>query len=115
MYFAPPPSRALARRVAILCDQRGHAIPVADEGVAAGADLGLEDVHRDSGGGGYQPQQSVLKRHCGQRHTACMRYISAPQRSHTAGSSTAGAGRAWSADSTGVIGGNGGNSAMAGL
>jgi protein-L-isoaspartate(D-aspartate) O-methyltransferase len=30
----------------------------------------------------YQPQQSVLKPHAGQRQTACMRYISAPQRSH---------------------------------
>ncbi len=30
----------------------------------------------------YQPQQSVLKRQDGQRQTACMRYISAPQRSH---------------------------------
>jgi hypothetical protein len=30
----------------------------------------------------YQPQQSVLKPQSGQRHTACMRYISAcPQRS----------------------------------
>jgi hypothetical protein len=26
----------------------------------------------------YQPQQSVLKRHCEARHTACIRYISAP-------------------------------------
>jgi hypothetical protein len=31
---------------------------------------------------GYQPQQSVLKPHWVQRQTACMRYISAPQRSH---------------------------------
>jgi hypothetical protein len=29
----------------------------------------------------YHPQQSVLKPHAEQRQTACMRYISAPQRS----------------------------------
>ena len=29
----------------------------------------------------YHPQQSVLKPQAGQRQTACMRYISAPQRS----------------------------------
>jgi hypothetical protein len=33
----------------------------------------------------YQPQQSVLKRHFGQRHTACMRYIALPQRSQAIG------------------------------
>jgi len=31
----------------------------------------------------YQPQQSVLKPHAGQRQTACMRYISAPQLSQS--------------------------------
>jgi hypothetical protein len=35
----------------------------------------------------YQPQQSVLNLHAGQRHTACIRYISAPQRSHVIESS----------------------------
>jgi hypothetical protein len=30
----------------------------------------------------YQPQQSVLYRHDGHRQTACIRNISAPQRSH---------------------------------
>ena len=35
------------------------------------------------GGGGYQPQQSVLKRHSGQRQTACIRNISAPHRSQS--------------------------------
>jgi len=35
----------------------------------------------------HQPQQSVLKPHCVQRQTACMRYISAPQRSQRIGSS----------------------------
>ena len=34
------------------------------------------------GGRSYHPQQSVLNPHSGQRHTACIRYISAlPQRS----------------------------------
>src|SRR5690349_23474855 len=31
----------------------------------------------------YHPQQSVLKPQSGHRHTACMRYISAPQRSQS--------------------------------
>jgi len=39
----------------------------------------------------YHPQQSVLNPQAGQRQTACMRYISAPQRSHTVGASPAGA------------------------
>ena len=33
----------------------------------------------------YQPQQSVLKRHFGQRQTACIRYIAFPQRSQAIG------------------------------
>ena len=33
--------------------------------------------------GAYHPQQSVLKRQAGQRQTACIRYISAPQRSQS--------------------------------
>jgi hypothetical protein len=37
----------------------------------------------------YHPQQSVLYRHCGQRHTACILNISAPQRSHRTLSSPA--------------------------
>src|SRR5437868_14723322 len=36
-----------------------------------------------SGPAAYQPQQSVLNPQSGQRQTACMRYISAPQRSHS--------------------------------
>jgi hypothetical protein len=32
---------------------------------------------------GYQPQQSVLNPQLGQRQTACMRNISAVQRSHS--------------------------------
>jgi hypothetical protein len=39
------------------------------------------------GKGGYQPQQSVLNPHAGQRHTACIRNISAPHLSHTVGGS----------------------------
>jgi hypothetical protein len=35
----------------------------------------------------YQPQQSVLKRQLGQRHTACILNMSAPQRSHVTFSS----------------------------
>jgi len=31
----------------------------------------------------HHPQQSVLKPHDAQRQTACMRYISAPHRSHS--------------------------------
>ena len=38
----------------------------------------------------HQPQQSVLKPHDEQRHTACMRYISALQRSHSILSSPGG-------------------------
>lgn len=64
---------------------------------------------------GYQPQQSVLKRQAGQRHTACMRYISAPQRSHTVRVSSAGAGPAFRAERMGVIGGSGRGSAIAAI
>jgi hypothetical protein len=39
----------------------------------------------------YHPQQSVLNPHDGQRQTACMRYISASQRSQRVGASDAGA------------------------
>lgn len=35
------------------------------------------------GGRRYHPQQSVLKPQFGQRHTACIRYMSAPHRSHS--------------------------------
>ena len=49
----------------------------------------------------HQPQQSVLKRHSGQRHTACIRNISAPQRSHTTASWLLGR------DCAGVFGGVG--------
>jgi hypothetical protein len=60
----------------------------------------------------YQPQQSVLKRQAGQRQTACMRYISAPHRSHIVRLSSAGAGPAFRADRMGVIGGSGRGSAI---
>jgi hypothetical protein len=50
---------------------------------------------------GYHPQQSDLKPHAGHRQTACMRYISAPQRSHGVAGSAAGA--AASADLMGVM------------
>ena len=41
------------------------------------ADVALDLLHR------HQPQQSDLKPQTGQRQTACMRYVSAPQRSHS--------------------------------
>ena len=51
----------------------------------------------------YHPQQSVLNRHEGQRHTACIRYISAPQRSQFIASSELRTfGAVPSADTTGV-------------
>src|SRR6185369_10053304 len=50
----------------------------------------------------YQPQQSVLNPHEGQRQTACMRYISAPQRSHSVLISPAGG--VVRADFSGVMG-----------
>jgi hypothetical protein len=49
----------------------------------------------------YHPQQSVLKPHAGQRQTACMRYISAPQRSQSVSISLAGG--VSSADFRGVM------------
>jgi len=39
---------------------------------------------------GYQPQQSVLKPQTGQRQTACILNISAPQRSQTTADSAGG-------------------------
>src|SRR5262245_37022276 len=63
----------------------------------------------------YQPQQSVLNRQLGQRQTACMRYISAPQRSHKVRASSLGGGVARSADRIGVMGGKGRGSAIAAI
>ena len=62
----------------------------------------MEAVGRDVGGPAYQPQQSVLNRQSGHRHTACMRYISAPQRSQRVASAAADCGWAFRADRTGV-------------
>jgi hypothetical protein len=78
----------------MLADERQHAIAVGAVGVAGCVDVRVKAIH-------YQPQQSVLKRQDGQRHTACMRYMSAPQRSHFMASSAAG-GIAPRADTTGV-------------
>ena len=50
----------------------------------------------------YQPQQSVLKRQAGQRQTACIRYISAPHRSHFTASALSELTGARRADTTGV-------------
>ena len=52
---------------------------------------------------GYQPQQSVLKRQLGQRQTACIRYISAPHRSHRVVSGAAAGGDDCNAETIGVI------------
>jgi hypothetical protein len=46
--------------------------------------VGRQDSHADRG---HQPQQSVLNPQAGQRQTACIRYISAPQRSQSVFSS----------------------------
>jgi hypothetical protein len=65
----------------------------------------------------YHPQQSVLKPHAGQRQTACMRYISALQRSHSMASLVdAAAGTAVLSGAIGRTGGRGGvGSDMAGI
>jgi hypothetical protein len=59
----------------------------------------------------HQPQQSVLNPQAGQRQTACMRYISAPQRSQSVLSSAAGVTLGGEIGRTGGRGGGG--SAMA--
>jgi hypothetical protein len=51
----------------------------------------------------HHPQQSVLNRHAGQRQTACIRYISAPQRSQKVFSSIGAGGVRAMADVTGVM------------
>src|SRR5262249_39985808 len=71
---AAPLSRR-RRPVAQLADERRHPFMVALEALARGIDAALKTVH-------HQPQQSVLSPQDGQRQTACMRNISAPQRSH---------------------------------
>ena len=59
------------------------------EPIGVGAKLGRRgiDVRREAVH--HHPQQSVLKRQDGQRRTACIRYMSAPQRSHFIASSSA--------------------------
>jgi hypothetical protein len=64
-------------------DELSHPVLVGLEGRVGRIDSRLEDVH-------YQPQQSVLNPQAGQRQTACMRYISSPQRSHNILSFSAG-------------------------
>jgi hypothetical protein len=83
----------------MLVDERLHALAVGLKVRALDVDVSTEAFH-------YQPQQSVLKRQEGQRQTACMRYISAPQRSHFVASSD-GAGALFSAETTGVTIGRG--------
>ena len=85
---APPPSRARARPLAQLGDELLHAVAV---GLERRRRTGSTCVTR--GRRIYQPQQSVLKPQAGQRQTACMRYISAPQRSQSILSSAGGGGR----------------------
>jgi hypothetical protein len=50
----------------------------------------------------HHPQQSVLNRQDGQRQTACMRYISAPHRSHFIASSPVAVGVVFNAEAIGV-------------
>ncbi len=80
---------------AILVNERLHAVTIGAELRAADVDVRVETFH-------YHPQQSVLNRQEGQRQTACMRYMSAPQRSHFIASAAGDAGAAWSADTIGV-------------
>jgi len=60
--------------LSILGDERRHSPMVGFVRVGRAVNVALEPVH-------HQPQQSVLNRQAGQRQTACMRYISTPQRS----------------------------------
>src|SRR5262245_35804061 len=60
---------------AVLVDEGLHPIAVGAKLGARCVDVRVQAFH-------YQPQQSVLNLQAGQRHTACIRYISAPQRSH---------------------------------
>ena len=112
---APPPCRTVRSRARQLGDEARSCA----SWFAANSGLRVRRATRGrpwlTAMPGYQPQQSVLKRHAGQRHTACMRYISAPQRSHKRHSSSADAGVARNADSTGVIGGSGASQPCVGL
>ena len=73
---APPPSRARLSALAQLGDELLHPLAVGLERRRSDGSTRVSSVH-------YHPQQSVLKPHAGQRQTACIRYISAPQRSHS--------------------------------
>ena len=91
---------ARARDVrAKFADQLFHPFAVAGEDRIARIDVRIEDGH-------HQPQQSVLNPQLGQRQTACMRYISAPQRSQRTFSDSAAA-RAVFVGVTGRSGGGG--------
>jgi len=69
-----------------------HAIAVSSKNPICGVDVCVEDNHGCvSPETSHQPQQSVLNPQAGQRHTACIRYIAAPQRSHSVFSSVGGA------------------------
>src|SRR5689334_7685786 len=62
--------------VAQFGDELPHAFVVGLECRVRRNDPRLQNVH-------YQPQQSVLNPQDEHRQTACIRYISAPQRSHS--------------------------------
>jgi hypothetical protein len=91
-----------AQPIAQLGDELLHAVTVGVENRIGRVDVRLENYH---------PQQSILKPQAGQRQTACMRYISAPQRSHSVLVSPAGG--VSSADFSGVMGRAGGWGASA--
>src|SRR5688500_2930966 len=79
----------------VFLDERLHTVMVGAKVRAGSVDVRVEAVH-------HQPQQSVLNRQDGQRQTACMRYMSAPQRSHFIASSEGPGGAAPSTEATGV-------------
>src|SRR5262245_37388624 len=92
--------------LAEVCYELAHPLLVGLECWVGRSDPRLQDVH-------YQPQQSVLNPHDEQRQTACMRYISAPQRSHNILSLSVGG--AVLSGVIGRIGGRGGGSGMAAI
>ena len=102
-YFAPAALAGAGGALAKLGDELLHAIAIGLEEGVGRVDAGWQDVH----GGDrarHHPQQSVLKPHAEQRQTACMRYISAPHRSHSILSSLGGLCRVRRESSAGVIG-----------
>jgi hypothetical protein len=60
-----------------LGDELLHPVAIGVKNRIGGADVALDLLHR------HQPQQSDLNPQEGQRHTACMRYTSAPHRSQS--------------------------------